>query len=218
MKKTSVIAAVLFGSATISTVLAQGGILWGNFFTATHAPIYGVDPANPMQVRTGNPPSPLGIPAGTTTYGGALLAGTGFTVALYLGSSASEVMANSSALSMQAFRTGAGAGYTAANLTATDPTRPPGTTGVNVQFRAWDNRGGSITSWSQVMAAGGQTAGGSSDVFTVGALGGSVPPDIFLTPATLGIRSFQLTQVVPEPSLIALGALGLGALMLRRRK
>jgi hypothetical protein len=39
----------------------------------------------------------------------------------------------------------------------------------------------------------------------------------FTIPQTTGIRSFQLT-VVPEPSLIALGALGLGALLLRRRK
>jgi hypothetical protein len=217
MKKTALIAAVLLGSAALSSVLAQGTIQWGNFFTATHAPIYGVDPANPLQTRTGNPPGPMGIPAGTTVYGGSLLAGTGFTVALYVGSSATEVMAQMTHLQSQGFRTGPGAGYTAANLTATDPTRPPGTLGVNVQFRAWDNQMGTITSWAQVLARQGNVAGGQSDVFTVGALGGSVPPDIFLPPATLGIRSFQLTAV-PEPSLIALGALGLGALLLRRRK
>jgi len=85
---------------------------------------------------------------------------------------------------------------------------------VNYQFRAWDNQGGTLTSWSQVMAGGGSIPGGTSDIFVFTAplaLGGGTPP------LTTGIRSFNLT-VVPEPSLIALGALGLGALLFRRRK
>jgi hypothetical protein len=95
--------------------------------------------------------------------------------------------------------------------TATVP-NDPGTLEVHVQFRAWDNRGGMVTSWAQVLAAGGAIAGAASDVFTVGPLGG-----VITAPQTQGLRSFQLTAV-PEPSLIALGALCLGTLLLRRRK
>jgi hypothetical protein len=73
---------------------------------------------------------------------------------------------------------------------------------------------GTVTSWAQVMAAGGAIAGAASDAFEVGPLGGGV----ISPPQTVGLRSFQLTQAVPEPSLIALGALGLGGLLLRRRK
>jgi hypothetical protein len=135
-------------------------------------------------------------------------------MAIYAGSTAAEAMSSLTPLAngTSTFLTAAGVGFMN-QRTATDPNRPPGTTDVNVQLRAWDNQVGTVTSWAQVMAAGGLIAGASSDVFTVGPLGGGpITP-----PQTLGFRSFQLTQV-PEPSLIALGALCLGALLLRRRK
>jgi hypothetical protein len=214
MKKTAVMAALLLGSAAASSVLAQGQIAWGNVFgTVFTAPIYGVDPANPMQTRTGN--TATGRPPGTQTYGGALLNGTGFTLAIYTGGSASEAAASMNHLDSAPFRTGTAAGFIL-QKTATDPQRPPGTIGVNVQIRAWDNAMGTVTSWAQVLARQGSLAGGVSDPFTVGALGGIAPDgSVVIPPQTIGLRSFQLTQV-PEPSLIALGALGLGALLLRR--
>jgi len=210
-------AVFLLGSAAASSLLAQGTIVWGNLFGAPTArvlvaPVYGVDPTGAPDARkTGN--TATGVPAGNQTYGGALLAGTGFTLAIYTGGNAAEAMSSMTHLGSAGFLTGAFAGLIN-QRTATDPNRPPGTTEVNVQLRAWDNRMGTVTSWAQVMAAGGQIAGGSSDVLVLtGPLGGgAVTP-----PQTLGLRSFQLTQV-PEPSLIALGALGLGALLLRRRK
>jgi hypothetical protein len=58
---------------------------------------------------------------------------------------------------------------------------------------------------------------GQSAVFTSRALGGPNPVQgelPFTTPAT----TFQAFEIVPEPSTLALGAIGLGALMLRRRK
>lgn len=216
MKKTIALAAVLLGSAAVSSLFAQGQILWGNQFSgALQARIYGPEPANPTRQLTGNGPSPA-LPAGSTIYTGPLLSGTGFTVGLFLGDSPTDAAAQMTARATTTFRTGTTAGFFFAQE-YTDPTRPPGRTGVNVQFRAWDNQGGQITSWAQVMAAGGGIAGGSGDPFTVGALGGVLGPDQFPVPSTTGARSFNIT-VVPEPSLIALGALGLGALLLRRRK
>ena len=163
MKTAAVMTALLLGSAAASSVLAQGLIVWGNIFGTTfRAPIYGVDPAAPTLRKTGNP-MVGGLPAGTQTYGGALLAGTGFTMAIYSGSTAAEAMASLSPLSngTATFLTGAGAGFMN-QRTATVP-NDPGTLEVHVQFRAWDNRGGMVTSWAQVLAAGGAIAGAASD-------------------------------------------------------
>ena len=219
MKSTIAVGALLFSSLAVSDLLAQAQFFWGNNLPASptgpqvRAPVYGVDPNNPTEIRRGN--TALGLPAGTQTYGGPLLAGTGFTVAIYVGNDPASTMANNTPPTMgtSAFRTGGGAGLIF-TLTATDETRPNGTVDVHYQFRAWDNDGGTVASWAQLMAAGGSIAGGTSDVFVFNAPigGGGVPP-----PLTSEIRSFQLT-VVPEPSLIALGALGLGALLLLRRR
>jgi len=222
MKKLAVLAALLLGSAAASSLMAQGTIRWGNFFGAAgtarvlFAPIYGVDNSagsRPDVTKTGN--TAAGVPAGNQTYGGPLLVGTGFTVAIYVGGNSGEAMSSLNALGTTTFLTAAGAGGLFNPQTSADPNRAIGTTDVNVQLRAWDNQMGTVTSWAQVMAAGGAVPGGSSDVFvlTGGLGGGTIAP-----PQTLGLRSFQLTQVVPEPSLIALGALGLGGLLLRRRK
>lgn len=219
MKLTIVCAALLFGSVAFSDLLAQGQLIWGNNFSALtpaiRAPIYGVDAANPTQIKRGN--TSAGLPAGTQTYGGAGLLGTGFTAAIYLGNDTASTMANLMPVETAGtagFRTSSSAAGLLNQQTATDPSRAPGAAGVNYQIRAWDNKGGTVTSWAQVMASGGQVAGGSSDVYVFSGVlgGGAITP-----PFTDGIRSFQLTQV-PEPSLIALGALGLGALLLRRRK
>src|SRR2546425_11606717 len=97
MKKSAVMAVLLLGSAAASSLLAEVSIIWCNVFGAATArtllaPIYGVDPANPLQPRTGN--TSAGVPAGTQTYGGSLLAGTGFTAGLYSGGTAAEAAAS----------------------------------------------------------------------------------------------------------------------------
>jgi hypothetical protein len=223
MKLTLAVAALLLGSVVVSDLLAQGQVNWGNNLPATtttpqvRAPIYGVPPVGTTpqnEIRRGN--TSAGLPAGTQTYAGALLNGTGFTMAIYLGRTSAECLANNTPPSIGGsapFRTGNAVGFVN-QFTATEGTIPGGTVGVNYQLRAWDNQNGQITSWSQVMASGGMVAAGTSDVLVLAdALGaGAGTP-----PYAAGLRSFQLTQV-PEPSLIALGALGLGALLLRRRK
>jgi len=218
MKRTTAVVALLFGSLAGSDLLAQGQFQWGNVlggFPAIIAPIYGVDPNNPTEVRRGN--TATGTPLGTQTYAGTLL-GTGHTAAIFVGRTAAEVMANNTPpqlLGTALFRNnaqGAPTGRLATGgFTAVAYGIPQGTPNVHYQFRAWDNMGGTVTSWVQVMAAGGTIPSGQSEILVFSL------PAIGTPPLTDGIRSFQLT-VVPEPSLLALGALALGALLLRRRR
>lgn len=198
------------------SAFSQGQITWGNFLGSptaptVRAPIYGVDSANPALHIEGNTAG--GVPAGNQTYGGALLSGTGFTVGLFLTTPGQpERQADSTT-----FRTGNAAGFWITRTPTVNGIAPGSV--VSVQIRAWDNQMGTVTSWAQVMAGGGQIASGQGSPFDPGLMGGVDPATgmSFTIPQTTGIRSFNLT-VVPEPSLIALGALGLGALLLRRRK
>jgi len=211
MTTTIALPALLFGSVAVSNLRAQGHFQWGNNIqNVVHAPIYGVDPANPTQTRMGN--TAAGIPAGTQTYAGPLLEGTGFTAAIYTSDYPIGMPANSTHIQSATFGSGPNAGLTTSRVTS-DPNRPPGTAGVCYQFRAWDNQGGTVTTWAQVMAAGGMIASGSSDVYVFTSPLSTGPNG---QPDTALIRSFQRT-VVPEPSLIALGELGLGVFLLRRR-
>jgi len=145
--------------------------------------------------------------------GTAKLSGTGAWAQIYAGpagvTDASKLVAVGSPVN---FRTGAAAGYV----------QPPASdvtiNGVNagavatLQVRAWT---GTATSFEAAKAAG--ASYGSSAIFQSAALGGDpgtgAPP--LTSPALVGLTSFSL---VPEPSTIALGALGAAALLLRRRK
>lgn len=109
------------------------------------------------------------------------------------------------------FRTGTGAGYWNAGA---DSTRT--LTGITaggtawLQVRVWELALGST--YEAAVAAG--SLNGMSDPFSIVTGGGGTPP---ASPAfMLGLTSFAL---VPEPSTIALGVLGLaGLLAIRRRK
>jgi len=212
MKKTLMVLALATAAAT---AYPQGQIQMINFggsgASQFQAPIFDVEPAGSpragIQLR-GNPATGA-IPAGTQVYTGARLAGTGFTSELWGGPLGSAESALTSGGATSAFRTGTGAGFNlggssviqgvAAGLQAT------------VQMRAWNNMGGTVTSWAMAVANP-LIPHGSSDLVTTAAL--TEPP----TPTTglaNQLRSFNLF-VVPEPSLIALGALGLGALLVRR--
>jgi len=150
MKITIALATLLCGSVAVSDLLAQGLFQWGNNISGTvRAPIYGLDPFSPFDIRRGN--TAEGLPAGTQTYAGQLLAGSGYTAAIYTGDNAAGVLANSTHIQVDTFRSGPGAGFTTSQVTS-DPNRPPGTANVHYQFRAWDNLGGSVTSWAQVLA------------------------------------------------------------------
>ena len=211
MKKTLITLAIL-SSAVVG--FAQGTLQVGNNFTGTlRAPIYGVDPADSTRSQSGN--SAIGVPAGTTVYGGPLLQGTGFTFALFAGP-AGTPESGLTLVTTTTFRTAAGNSLPAGLITTqTVPINgvAPGATAA-LQVRVWDNMGGTVGTWAEALASG--TASGMSSVFASQALGGAgAPPS--LPPEMTGWTSFNISQV-PEPSVIALGALGLGALLLRRRK
>jgi len=98
------------------------------------------------------------------------------------------------------FSTGGGAGYFLGGATAI-PGFATGST-VNIMVRAFATATGATYE-----AAGTR---GSSNIVPV-SLGGGVVP----TPNLVGLQAFSVTSV-PEPSTIALGMIGVGALLVRR--
>ena len=205
MKKTSIIALLITASALSS--FGQGGVNFNNRVTGAGgvvAPIYGPNSANPTLARSGNATTN----GGTIDYTGhALLAGTTFSADLLSGSDAGSLQPVVGSLVQ--FRT-----TTTLPGFVTPPAVAIGslaTTPQVFQVRAWANGGDILSSYASALMAG--RAVGQSAVF--GPITPTAPP---ATPPNLvGLTSFNLT-VVPEPGVIALGVLGLGALLLRRRK
>lgn len=147
------------------------------------------------------------------------VSGAGYSVQLFAGPDAASLAAVGSPIP---FRSGGAAGAWN-NTTLTIPNVAAGAV-AQLQARAWNNSGGTVTSYSAAVAAGNLEVG-QSTVFASGPLGGfgtppSTPPNTFGNSAASGIPnigSFNLTAV-PEPSVLALGALGGLALLIRRRK
>jgi len=226
MKKTLLFSLSL---AVAVGAFAQGTVNFNNNVTGSlKAPIYDIEPGNPTVAKRGNTSG--GVPAGVQTYGGALLAGTSYVAELWgaVGTSAAEGTltrlndTNGVPLRLN-FRTGTGAGIlfttaTSGNAVVPNAPRDGSDQKGTFQVRAWNIAlSGPLATWADVMDSA-TVPHGSSGVFSpAGNLGGTgTPPS--LTPNLIGLTSFNLA-VVPEPSAIALGVLGLGTLMfLRRRK
>jgi len=194
------------------SVLAQGTIVFNNRVVGSVvAPVYAPNPASPSQQQLGN--TTLGFPQGTTVYGGAALSGTGFTAQLWGAPGAGQTegsLVPATGYSLAGFRTGAAVGLW---TTSTDAAIIPGAgegTVATLQVRAWDNAGGTITTYAAAIAA--QGTFGASALFNSAPLGGvSAPPNL------VGLQSFSLTAV-PEPSTFALAGLGAVALLIFRRR
>jgi hypothetical protein len=98
----------------------------------------------------------------------------------------------------------------------------PGET-VSLQIRAWLVKGGATPAAADLgINTPGLTHYGQSAVVTTTALGPTAGPGTVVFQGASGTsinraKPFEIVPV-PEPSVIALGALGLGALLLRRRK
>jgi len=211
MKTIGVFAATLFLAAS---AFGQGQINFNNRLTVAgiFAPVYGPVPGALSVQLQGNSQTN----GGSVNYGAApLLVGTGFTAALW--GAATTDPATFAELAQAPFQTattlpGIIKGPTSAPLV---PWVPGPANGVgNFQVRAWDNLGGTVTTWAAALANPLSAHGVSAvllNVPVVGSPAGGTPTGL------VGLTSFNLT-IVPEPSLIALGALGLGALLLRRRK
>jgi hypothetical protein len=218
---------------------SQGTIVFNNHAGASttaapgivNAAIFGPennDPAaGPSTAKTGN--TVAGNPMGTQTYTGApLFAGAlGGTWTATLWALDSQLVtgdrgANNLALvGTTTFRTvtsGAFAG-TVIQPAAAVPVPGVATAGqlASFQLRVWDTKGGTIATWAQVLQNP-NVLRGESDIFTVKyALGGTAsPPNV--APFLEGLQSFNVYTAVPEPSVIALGALGAGCLLLLRRR
>jgi len=199
-------------ASSAMTAFSQGTVNYNNLITGLRAPIL-IAPANSDRQVQGQPNAVVAqsTPIGTTDYGpGAVGAsGSGFTAELWAGADAGSLTPVTG--SQVPLRTGAFAGYITSIATLSVPQIGLNGSGT-FQLRAWDNTGG-VNSWAAAMA--GVLGRGESLPFSNSTGGGGTPATL---PSSLaGLTSFNI-YVVPEPSLIALGALGLGALLLRRRK
>lgn len=151
-----------------------------------------------------NSPSNLTpVPLVYNTDGTTRLAGTGFTAELLGGSTAGSL---ASLAPTVGFGTGNFAGTFSPSSSVAVPGVAAGSTAF-LQVRVWDNQGGTVTSYNSA------TLRNQSVVFQV-ALADALAPSL---PILVGMNSFSLA-VVPEPSVIALSILGVGALLLRRKK
>jgi len=212
---------LLFSISLVVAVgaFAQGTINFNNNVTGSlKAPIFDVEPGNPTLKKTGNRSD--GNPVGSQTYGGAALSGTGYVAELWGAAGANAPEGTLTKLASSTFRTGTGAGILFGNLSVMVPgaTIDGADKKGTFQLRAWNvGLSGALATWNDVMNSA-TIPHGSSDVFSPPAnLGGTGTPPA-TTPNLTGLTSFNL-YVVPEPSAIALGVLGLGTLMfLRRRK
>jgi len=137
---------------------------------------------------------------GTTPLDGA----NGWVVQAYVGADAGSLAPVGSPVE---FRTGAAEGYFAGG--AVDAGVANGTS-VMVQIAAWNTNDGA----DYATAAANMGAVGMSGIVSVTVDG---PPNT--PPNLIGLEPWTVSaEVIPEPSTFALGLLGIGALMLRRRK
>jgi len=156
---------------------------------------------------------PFYIQGGAATLTGAGTLPGGTTVGLFLAGAADNAAPIVSTL-LRSDTPANAAFFATSSQTATIPGFAAGTT-PQLVIRAWQG-----SSYAAAKAGGGQYL--PDTTFTAQPLGGT-PPGGGLpipTPTLTGLigpanNGFEL---VPEPSTIALGALGIGALLLRRRK
>jgi MYXO-CTERM domain-containing protein len=138
------------------------------------------------------------------------ITGSDFFVEVLVGPDATHLTALTPTLPLS--RTGAGAGYTSPFSQVYNTTLPAGT--AVVAYRAFE--GTSFASATVKSAQITQTLGASPAPLSVALAVAPAPPNELL----LGAGTVQvLGASVPEPATLALGALGVGALlMIRRRK
>jgi len=206
---------LLFCSAIILStfsVLAQGTVVFANRVAGTLVTRVYFGPQTYYGSQTGN--GPADYPVGTTDWTGFTpLEGSGFMAALRAAPGSGVPVSNLLFSSdTTTFRTGAAAGYVNA-VTATLPNVSLDAAVATIQMFVWDNSSGNYSSPSAALAAfqSGTIVGGFSNPFNVQAIGGqfNVPPYL------VGLQSFSLVTI-PEPSAVALLALGCFGMWMRR--
>lgn len=212
--KVKLITFTILASSALAA-FSQGTVNYNNIAGTKLSPII-IAPAHPNDQVQGQSTVAIGgsAPLGTADYGAGAVAasGTGFSAQLWAGADANSLSAVNGSLTK--LRGGAFAGYITAIATLPIPQIALGGSGT-LQLRAWNNANNTITTWQDALNA--FAVSGVSAPWvqaSTGGVGTPASPPVALTQLT----SFNLFAPVPEPSLIALGALGLGALLLRRRK
>jgi hypothetical protein len=110
------------------------------------------------------------------------------------------------------FREGAGAGYITGGGAITVPGVAAGSP-ASIQMVAWHTSLGATYAEALAKGLGGV---GNSATFDVATGGVGTPPSL---PSNLvGLTAFSVSAIVPEPSIAALGLLGAGLLLIRRKK
>jgi hypothetical protein len=188
-----------------NSAFGQGLVRNANNITAVmKALIYGVDPGNPYEEHPK-----------ANVFAGPLLQGSGYTIQLWgVGGTTLHPNALLPAINgISVFRTGGAAGIW--TETAASIQNVPGGPGshATAQVRVWDNRGGTVLTWSDARADR-SIPSGASFLFGIDDLGDGVAtaPGILIN-----LQSFQLS--IPEPSTLALGiAGGLALLCMGRSK
>ena len=164
--------------------------------------IYGVSGSNPMAAAQGN----------DADYSNRdKLTGTAYTAGLFAEKDGAWVLIGTSA-----FRTTVADAGLLQGVPVLKPDGFKAGSTVNLVLRVWDSK---ATSWEDVTKdSNAGLARGESLKISYG-VGGDNNGSPVLQKNLLdsGLQSFGL-YIVPEPSVVALGALGLGALLLRRRK
>jgi hypothetical protein len=243
MKKTLTVISLLAGAVS---GYSQGAIAFNEYTTTLRQAVYNLQPAayNNTTVTYGNytVSETLGsstaaiqtkeTPPGTTAYqAGTALSGSAFSAELLVGPAGITSISgtaggvgllpwggsNGIPASVAGFKTGANSiGMISSSAGVTLPTETYYAVGdtVSVAIAAWNNENGTIT--SLLAAQQGGTPWGIGNV--VQATGGLTGPPNAAEPLPAGLESFSLGVTTPEPSTIALGVMGVSALLFRRRK
>jgi len=197
---------VTFALATVAVgAFAQGSLTYQNTGgVGKEKYVFKADPSNPTVAKNG----------GTLAdYAGfAKVEGADYIAELWwaAGENAAESSLKAVEGSQVSFRTGTTAGL----INGKSKLDIAGTFGgdkVTLQLRVWNKNSGASYAVAQER--------GASSLFNYGlsGVGRDGAPVVVSGNISSGLSYFSLTNV-PEPSVVALGALGLGALLLRRRK
>jgi len=206
MKKALIAVAAIVASAS---AFAQGTITFYNNNI--------IDPTTGAQYRAGifqdNAPNVFGDPKGDSTIG----AGPTISIGLFLPGSTTPLSYTDGTPAVTTGRTASVPEVFARNGDVVVSGTPPNSTATLV-VKAWSTAAGS---YEAALADKGARWQYGTETFTSKLLGGvnpNPPPPSFFTPDMAPFKGFEMETNVPEPTTIALGVLGVGALLLRRRK
>ncbi|MGP8201210.1 MAG: PEP-CTERM sorting domain-containing protein [Limisphaerales bacterium] len=230
MKKTLIATAVLLAGAVAGYSQGEINFTLGGSTASVKQVIYNQNAANTevsvtygvytVLEQQGSTAAAPETPTGTTVYGGTLLTGTGYDAEMLGAAGFNDSLNNlvpllnsSGGAAILNFYTG---GTPAGSISGSAAVVTGATGGPEtIAIAAWNNEGGTITSLAAAQAA--------SDPWGISALANITSIASPSTPANMSTASdlnlsFSLGQSVPEPSTIALGVMGVSALLFRRRK